>query len=170
MAWRVAIETRDTPVTLVFSRQDVPTLDRQKMASAEGLRRGAYVLDASANSDAKADLILIATGSEVHLIVEAAERLRKEGMAVRCVSMPSWELFEAQSNEYRESVLPASVKARLAVEAGVSQGWSRYTGDAGDMLGVDRYGASAPGDTVMAEYGFTVDNVCKRSRALLSRK
>lgn len=169
VAWRVAVETRDMPVTLVFSRQDVPTLDRAKLASADGLRRGAYVLDAPAPSDAKPDLILIATGSEVHLIVEAAERLRNDGIAVRCVSMPSWELFEAQADDYRERVLPAAVTARLAVEAGVSQGWSRYTGSAGDMLGVDRYGASAPGDKVMAEYGFTVDNVCQRARALLSR-
>lgn len=170
VAWRVAIEMREHPVTLVFSRQDVPTLDREKMAPADGLRHGAYVLETSANSNAKTDLILIATGSEVHLIVDAAERLRSEGIAVRCVSMPSWELFEAQSADYRESVLPASVKARLAVEAGVSQGWSRYVGDAGDMLGVDRFGASAPGDTVMSEYGFTVDNVCRRARALLPRK
>ncbi len=170
VAWRVAVETRDTPVTLVFCRQDVPTLDRDGLASADGLRRGAYVLDDAVADDTAPALILIATGSEVHLIVEAAERLRRDGISVRCVSMPSWELFEAQSDDYRESVLPASVTARLAVEAGVSQGWSRYVGDAGDMLGVDRYGASAPGDTVMAKYGFTVDNVCERARALLSKK
>ncbi len=170
VAWRVAVETRDTPVTLVFSRQDVPTLDRDNLASADGLRRGAYVLDDAVVDDAAPALILIATGSEVHLVVEAAERLRKDGNSVRCVSMPSWELFEAQTDEYRESVLPASVTARLAVEAGVSQGWSRYVGDAGDMLCVDRYGASAPGETVMAQYGFTVDNVCERARALLSKK
>ncbi len=170
VAWRVAIETQDTPVTLVFSRQDLPTLDRDKYASADGLRRGAYVLDDAVADDAAPALILIATGSEVHLIVDAAERLRKDGISVRCVSMPSWELFEAQSDDYRESVLPVSVTARLAVEAGVPQGWSRYVGDAGDMLGVDRYGASAPGDTVMAKYGFTVDNVCDRARALLLQK
>ena len=168
VAWRFAIETRDTPVTLVFCRQDVPTLDRDRFASADGLRQGAYVLD-DADDDGAPALILIATGSEVHLIVEAAARLRAEGMTVRCVSMPSWELFEAQSEEYRHRVLPASVTARLAVEAGVSQGWSRYVGDAGDMLGVDRYGASAPGDTVMEKYGFSVDNVCARARALLAR-
>ncbi len=169
VAWRVAIEKREQPVTLVFSRQDVPTLDRDRFASADGLRLGAYVLDAAGDDPAPA-LILIASGSEVHLIIEAAARLREEGVPVHCVSMPSWELFEAQSYEYRQSVLPESVTARLAVEAGVSQGWSRYVGDAGDMLGVDRYGASAPGDTVMAQYGFSVDNVCKRAHALLSRK
>ncbi|MEO8755188.1 MAG: transketolase [Casimicrobiaceae bacterium] len=170
VAWRVAIETRDAPVTLVFCRQDVPTLDRGTLASADGLRRGAYVLDDAVGDEAAPAVILIATGSEVHLIVEAARRLRKEGIPVRCVSMPSWELFEAQSDAYRESVLPAAVTARLAVEAGVSQGWSRYVRDAGDMLGVDRYGASAPGDTVMAKYGFTVDNVCDRARALLPQE
>lgn len=170
VAWRVAIETRERPVTLVFSRQDLPTLDRERLASADGLRRGAYVLSDSLSDETAPALILIATGSEVHLIVEAAERLSEEGVSVRCVSMPSWELFEAQSDEYRQSVLPASVTARLAVEAGVSQGWSRYVGDAGDILGVDSYGASAPGDTVMAKYGFTVDNVCDRARALLSQK
>ena len=168
VAWQVAVETRDAPVTLVFCRQDVPTLDRDTFASADGLRQGAYVLDKNGEED-KPALILIATGSEVHLIVDAAERLRKDGVSVRCVSMPSWELFEAQSGTYRESVLPASVTARLAVEAGVSQGWSRYVGAAGDMLCVDRYGSSAPGDTVMAEYGFTVDNVCERARALLTK-
>ncbi len=168
VAWRVAIETREQPVTLVFSRQDLPTLDRKKFASADGLRRGAYVLSDTGGAQADPALILIATGSEVHLIVEAAERLRAEGVAVRCVSMPSWELFEAQPDHYRQSVLPASVTARLAVEAGVSQGWARYVGAAGDMIGVDRYGASAPGDTVMDKYGFSVDNVCSRARLLLT--
>jgi len=170
VAWKVAIEMRERPVTLVFCRQDLPTLDREQLASAEGLRRGAYVLSDTRPDDATPALILIATGSEVHLIVAAAHRLGEEGVSVRCVSMPSWELFEAQSEVYRHSVLPASVTARLAVEAGVPQGWSRYVGDAGDMLGVDRYGASAPGDTVMAQYGFTVDNVCARARALLPRE
>lgn len=170
VAWRVAIETRDAPVTLVFCRQDVPTLDRGKLASADGLRKGAYVLSDAISDEDDPALILIATGSEVHLIVEAAQRLREQGVCVRCVSMPSWELFETQSREYRDSVLPPHITMRLAVEAGVAQGWSRYVGDAGDMLGVDRYGASAPGDTVMEKYGFTVDNVCARARALLAKQ
>jgi transketolase len=170
-AWKVAIETRDAPVTLIFSRQAMPTLDRTRLASAEGLRRGAYVLDDEGFGDAAAGkgdrLVLIATGSEVHLIVDAARVLRERGLRVRCVSMPSWELFDAQPAEYRDSVLPPDAPFRLAVEAGIAQGWSRYTGDRGAMLGIDGYGASAPGDEVMKRYGFTVDEVCRRALALL---
>jgi transketolase len=165
VAWRVAVEIRDRPVLLVLSRQDVPTLDRNRYASADGLRRGAYVLcDAR---DGKPDLILIASGAEVGLIVAAAERLAAEGVAVRCVSMPSWELFDARSQADRDAVLlPPSVRARLAVEAGAAQGWHRYVGDAGGVLSVERFGASAPGEVVLREYGFTVEEVCKRARAL----
>jgi len=164
-AWRIAIETRDHPVALVLSRQKLSTLDRDRYASADGLCRGAYVLSDAA--DGKPELILIASGSEVGLIVAAAERLRDEGVAVRLVSMPSWELFETQSQAYRESVLPPSIPARLAVEAGVSQGWHRYVGDRGELLCVDRFGASAPASDMLREYGFTVENVCQRARALL---
>jgi len=164
VAWRVAVETRDRPVLLVLSRQDVPTLDRSRYASADGLLRGAYVLrDAG---DGKPDLILIASGAEVGLIVAAAERLSSEGVAVRCVSMPSWELFDALTQADREAVLPPTVHARLAVEAGATQGWHRYVGDAGGVLSVERFGASAPGDVVLREYGFNVEEVCKRARAL----
>ena len=164
IAWRVAVETRDRPVLLVLSRQDVPTLDRSRYASAEGLRRGAYVLcDAQGGVP---DLILIASGAEVGLIVAAAERLSAEGLAARCVSMPSWELFDALQQADRDAVLPPSVRARLAVEAAAAQGWHRYVGDAGDVLSVERFGASAPGDVLLREYGFTVDEVCKRARAL----
>jgi transketolase len=166
VAWRVALEARNRPVLIVLSRQDVPTLDRARYAPAEGLRRGAYVLsDAAAGKPA---LILIASGAEVGLIVTAAERLQAQGIAVRCVSMPSWELFDALPQPERDAVLPPSVGARLAVEAGVAQGWHRYVGAAGDVLGVERFGASAPGDTLLREYGFTVDNVCARARALLA--
>jgi transketolase len=164
VAWRVAVETRDRPVLLVLSRQDVPTLDRSRYAPADGLRRGAYVLrDAH---DGKPDVILIASGAEVGLIVAAADRLSAEGVAVRCVSMPSWELFDVLPQADRDAVLPPAVRARLAVEAGAAQGWHRYVGDAGDVLSVERFGASAPGDVVMREYGFNVDEVCKRARAL----
>jgi transketolase len=103
----------------------------------------------------------------VHLVVEAAQRLRAQEIAVRCVSMPSWELFDAQPREYRDGVLPPKVRARLAVEAGATQGWWRYVGDAGDVIGVDRFGASAPGDTNLREYGFSVDHVCERALELL---
>ncbi len=163
-AWRVALETRDHPVALVLTRQGVPTLDRTKFAAAEGLRRGAYILADVPN--ARPDLILIATGSEVALIVAARQRLLAQNIAVRLVSLPSWELFDAQPREYRDAVLPPSVSARLAVEAGVSQGWHRYVGDRGDVLAVDRFGASAPGSVMLHEYGFTVDNVYARAISL----
>jgi transketolase len=166
VAWKVALETRDRPVLLALTRQDVPTLDRGRFASAEGLRRGGYVLDA-ANGSAPS-LILLASGSEVALVVAAAERLRAEGIAVRCVSMPSWELFEAQPQSYRDEVLPPQVNARLAVELGVPQGWDRYVGARGDMLGIERFGASAPAKVLLEKYGFTVDNVVARARRLLA--
>ena len=163
-AWRVAVETRDRPVALVLSRQNVPTLDRRGFAAADGLRRGAYVLGDPPKEAPR--LILIASGSEVGLIVAAGKILQQKDIPVRLVSMPSWELFEAQSREYRDMVLPPDVGARLAVEAGATQGWRRYVGDRGDVLGVDRFGASAPGATVLREYGFTVENVCARALAL----
>ena len=168
VAWRVALETRDRPVILVLTRQDVPTLDRNRFASADGLRRGGYVL--SDGPSGKPDLILIASGSEIGLIVAAAERLQEQGTAVRCVSMPSWELFEALPQAERDAVLPPSSGARLAVELGVRQGWDRYIGARGDMICVDRFGASAPAGDLLREYGFTVDNVCARAEALLGAK
>ena len=167
VAWKVAVETRERPVLLALSRQDLPVLDRTKFASADGLRKGAYVL--SDAKEGKPELVLIATGSEVALIVEAAEKLHAEGVAVRCVSMPSWDLFEAQPQSYRDEVLPPDVTAKLAVEMGVSMGWDRYVGPHGDVLGVDRYGASAPAKVLLPEYGFTADNVVKRAKALLKK-
>jgi len=138
----------------------------QQRAPGPAPRRRAYVL--SDAPDGKPELILLASGSEVSLIVAAAERLQQQGVAVRCVSMPSWELFEALPQVERDAVLPPAVGARLAVELGVSQGWERYTGARGDMLGVERFGASAPATALLREYGFTVDNVCARARALLA--
>jgi transketolase len=164
-AWKVALQSRDRPVLLALTRQDVPTLDRTRYAAADGLARGAYILDDA--KDGKPELILIASGSEVGLIVQAAEQLRADGVAVRCVSMPSWELFDAQPQDYRDRVLPKSVPARLAVEAGATQGWWRYVGDAGDVLGIDHFGASAPAKVLLKEFGFSVDNVLARARALL---
>lgn len=165
IAWRVALEAGDRPVALVLTRQNVPTLDRSRYAAADGLRRGAYTLaDAP---DGSPDVILIATGSEVSLALAAREKLREQSIGARVVSMPSWELFDAQPRSYREQVLLPAVHARLAVEAGAPQGWHRYVGDRGDVLGVESYGASAPGEIVMREYGFTVDNVCNRAMALL---
>jgi transketolase len=166
VAWKVAVQTRDRPVLLALSRQDVPTIDRGRYASADGLRRGAYVL--SDAKDRQPALILIASGSEVGLILAAAARLQDDGIAARCVSMPSWELFDAQPQNYRDDVLPPTVTARLAVELGVAQGWQRYIGERGDMLAVERFGASAPAETLLREYGFTVDRVVERARKLLA--
>ena len=168
MAWRVAIETRNRPFALILTRQDLPTLDRNRFAGAEGLRRGAYVLSDAPRG--KPDVILIGTGSEVSLIVAAGQKLAEKKVKVRIVSMPSWELFDAQPRRYRESILSPAVGARLAVEAGSTQGWRKYVGDEGDVIGVDRFGASAPGKVVMREYGFTVKNVCKRAIELINRK
>lgn len=164
VAWRVAIETRDRPVALALTRQNVPTLDRKQFATAEGLRRGAYVLADAPNG--RPDLILIGTGSEVALVVAARQKFSERNIHARVVSMPSWELFDAQSQEYRDSVLPPSIQTRLAVEAGLPQGWHRY---AGDVMGVERFGASAPGNVVMEKFGFTVDHVVQRALALLGR-
>ncbi|MGA9727290.1 MAG: transketolase, partial [Methylocella sp.] len=143
VAWRVALEAGNHPVALVLTRQNVPTLDRARFAPADGLRRGAYVLADAPNG--RPDAILIASGSEVGLIVEARQKLQDQKVLARVVSMPSWELFDAQPQNYRDQVLLPSIHARLAVEAGASQGWHRYVGDRGDVLGVDRFGASAPG-------------------------
>src|SRR4029077_1472956 len=166
VAWRVAIESRHRPVALVLTRQNVPTLDRSQFAAADGLRRGAYVL---ADAPSKPDLILIGTGSGVSLIVAARAKLAGEKVQARIVSMPSWELFDAQPRDYRESVLPPSVRPRLAVEAGLPQGWHFYVGDGGDVIGLDRFGASAPGNVVMEKLGFTVNHVVERALALLRR-
>jgi transketolase len=165
IAWRVALETGDRPVALVLTRQNLPTLDRAQVAAADGLRRGAYILAEAPGGNP--ELILVASGSEVPLIVAAQKKLAQQNVQARIVSMPSWELFEAQPPAYREEVFPPAVRARLAVEAGVSQGWYRYVGDRGDVLAVDRFGASAAGEVVMREYGFTVENVCKRANDLL---
>jgi len=170
VAWKVAVETRDRPVLLVLTRQDLPTLDRRQHASAEGLRRGAYVVRDAPAAVAKQSgpaLILLASGSELTLILAAAERLQAEGVAVRCVSMPSWDLFDAQPQSYRDEVLPPAVHARLAVELGAPQGWHRYVGDQGEVLGVERFGASAPAGVLMDEFGFTADTVLARARGLM---
>ena len=167
VAWRVAIETRDRPVALALTRQNVPTLDRTQFAAADGLRRGAYVL--ADPPDGRADLVLIGTGSEVSLAVAAREKLSERKIQARVVSMPSWELFDLQPREYRDSVLPASIKRRVAVEATLPQGWHRYVGDGGDVIGIERFGASAPGNVVMEKLGFTVNHVVERALALLER-
>ncbi len=167
VAWKVAIEHREGPVALILTRQNVPIFDRTRYASAEGLRRGAYIMAEADNG--KPDIILIGTGSEVQLVLAAREELAKRGIAARVVNMPSWELFDRQSREYRESVLPPEITARLAVEAGVPQGWHRYVGLSGDVIGLERFGASAPYQVIMQHLGFTVENVVARALALLGR-
>jgi transketolase len=169
-AWRIAILRRHRPTALALTRQKVPLIDRKLYASAEGARRGAYILaeaEGSNGEKAAPALILIATGSEVSLVLEARAALQREGVAVRVVSMPCIELFEEQADEYRKEVFPPNVTARLAVEAGVRQPWDRYVGLRGDVLCLDRFGGSAPGDVAMRELGFTVENVIERARALL---
>ena len=169
-AWRIAILRRQAPTALALTRQKVPVIDRKKFAAAEGLRRGAYILAEAATAGGAAtspQLILIGTGSEVSLTLEAREKLQAEGVPTRVVSMPCWELFDAESKEYRDEVLPPSIKKRLAVEAGVRQGWDRYVGDAGDVISLDRFGASAPGEVALKNLGYNVDNVLEHARALL---
>ena len=168
IAWQVALEVKERPVALVLSRQNLPTLDRSRYAPAEGLRRGGYILaDAEGGSP---ELLLIATGSELSLALAARDVLATEKIRARVVSMPSWELFDEQPLEYRDSVIAPQVKARLAIEAGSPQGWHRYVGDGGEVLGVERFGASAPGEVMLREYGFTVENVRQRAVALLARE
>jgi transketolase len=165
-AWRVALEREDGPVALLLSRQGVPVLDREdgRLAPAAELERGGYVLWDSSPSP---EVILISTGAEVNPTLEAARALAAEGTAVRVVSMPCIELFEAQPQEYRDGVLPPEVTARLAVEPGATMSWWKWVGFGGDVLGIDRFGASAPGATVLMELGFTADNIAARARALV---
>jgi transketolase len=166
VAWRFALTSTKQPVALVLTRQDVPTIDRNQYSGADGLALGAYILVDALGCDP--DLILIASGSEVALIVAARQKLMQQGLNVRIVSMPSWELFDLQDEQYRNYILPPAIGIRLAVEAGISQGWHRYVGAHGDVLAIDGFGASAPGELVMREYGFTVENVCKRALALMN--
>ena len=167
-AWRMALTHRDGPVALLLTRQKLPILDRTTLAPADGLQKGAYIL-ADAKSE-KPDVILIATGSEVHVALGACEILTAEGIATRVVSMPCWELFEQQPKDYQDGVLPPAVTARLAIETGVTQGWERYTGSHGDVIGLNRFGASAPVDVVMEQLGFTAENAAVRAKALLDGK
>jgi transketolase len=167
-AWRVALEREDGPVALLLSRQNVLVLDREALAGAEGLERGGYVLWDS--SDGEPEVILIATGSEVPLTLHAGRALAEQGRSVRVVSMPCMELFEGQTQDYRDEVLPPSVRARLAVEAGATMSWWKWVGLDGDVLGVDRFGASAPGPIVLEELGFTSENIVARASAVLESK
>ena len=161
-AWQAAINHRDGPVALALTRQNLPTLDRSgQYASAEGLHRGGYILNEAPNK--KPDVILIASGSEVEIAIEAAEIITAKGLSVRVVSMPSWELYDAQQQDYQHQILPPEVKAKIAIEAGSPQGWHRYVGEAGQVVGLDHFGASAPARTLFKKFGLTTDRVVEKT-------
>jgi transketolase len=162
-AWRLALESNDTPTALVLTRQDLPTLDIDKQVAYEGVKKGAYVVS---QAKEEATGLLLASGSEVSLAIAAQKELEKEEIFVSVVSMPSWDRFEQQSPEYREIVLPSHLTNRLAIELGASLGWREYIGDRGDKITINHFGASAPARKLFEEYGFTVENVVKRFKAL----
>ena len=166
-AWRVALEHTDGPVLIVLTRQGLPVIDQDKFTKAKELEKGAYILS---DSETEAQLILIGTGSEVSLLIEAQKILKEENIAARVVSMPSWELFEKQDEAYKEKVLPSKLKKRLAVEAGSTLGWHKYVTDEGDVLGIDTFGHSAPAEELFKLFGFTVENVLKKAKAVLNKK
>jgi transketolase len=180
-AWRAAIENRHGPTALVLTRQALPILEETRQLAAAGLPRGAYVLyepepagtgaaaGTAAGSAAAPELLLLATGSEVSLCYEAAKRLAAQGVRVRLVSMPSWELFDRQPAAYRESVLPPSVRKRLAIEAAAPFGWHKYVGLDGEVHGIERFGASAPAKQLYEPFGFTPEKVVERALRLLGR-
>ena len=163
-AWKLAVSSKSTPTVLVLSRQNLPVLDASLETVYEGVERGAYVVSPATKE--VADAILIATGSEVGLAVEAQKALRADGIDASVVSMPAMDRFEKQSADYKESVLPKAVTKRLAIEMGSSFGWHKYTGFEGDVLAIDTFGASAPGEIVMEKYGFSVENVVAKVKAL----
>ncbi|MFC5408134.1 transketolase [Larkinella bovis] len=163
-AWRVAIEHPGGPVALILTRQGLPVIDQEKYAPATDLEKGAYILS---DSEKKPEVILMGTGSEVSLLLQAQEQLRNESIAARVVSMPSWELFDRQDASYKETVFPKVVKKRLAVEAGAVLGWYKYVGDEGDILGMTSFGESAPAGDLFKKFGFTVENIVNRAKALV---
>lgn len=165
-AWRLAVKNADGPVALILSRQKLPVFDRNEYAPADGLEKGAYIL---ADSDQKPEIILIATGSEVSITLEAGKKLLEKGIQARVVSMPSWELFEKTSQEYKDNVLLPDVTTRIAVEAGIPLGWERYVTSAGETVGIARFGASAPGGTLLEKFGFTSENIVQKAIDLLNR-
>ncbi len=167
-AWRLAIASDGGPVALSLTRQGLPVLDRTTLCSAENLSKGAYVLLDS--KDEKPDIILIATGSEVPLALDASEKLEEKGVKARVVSMPSWELFDKQPEEYRDRILPPEITPRIAIEAGITQGWHRYVGSKGEVIGIDRFGASAPSKVLFEKFGITADRVVQKALELLSQK
>ncbi|HIC85781.1 MAG TPA: transketolase, partial [Desulfobacterales bacterium] len=165
-AWKTALQIQNAPVALVLTRQGVPVLDRNHFPPAHQLQNGAYVL--AAWDEEKPDLILIATGSEVHIALEAAQQLKGKGIKVRVVNIPSWELFDQQSQAYKEEVLPSSVWRRIVIEAGCGFGWHKYAGDKGRIIAVERFGASAPYKVLYQEFGLTKDRIVEEAFSLLA--
>jgi transketolase len=161
-AWRAAMMRRKGPTMLVLTRQKLPVLARRTDSGAEGVLRGAYTL--SKENKERPDLLLLASGSEVHLILEAQSRLAEEGIMARVVSMPSWELFREQAQEYREQVLPPECRGRVAVEAGSPLGWHEWVGSHGEVIAVSKFGASAPYKSILENYGFTVDRIVEKAK------
>ena len=163
-AWRIALQRTDGPTALLFSRQNLPMLDRSILASAKDIHRGGYVLW---EAGPEPEVILIGTGSEVHIVLEAAKLLREKDIAARVVSLPSWELFDAQPREYRDSVLPPHIRARVSMEAGATIGWERYVGLDGIAIGLDHFGASAPAGVLYEKFGLTPQRVVDQATSLL---
>ena len=166
-AWRMAVTHTEGPVGLVLTRQKVPVIDRSTYASASGLAKGAYVL--AGGESRRPDVILIATGSEVSIALQAHDVLTTDGIQSRVVSMPSWELFERQPQAYREAVLPPSARVRVSIEAASPFGWERYVGSGGAIIGTPHFGASAPGPVIMREFGFTPEHIVETAKTLLKR-
>ncbi|MBU8694182.1 transketolase [Bacillus altitudinis] len=166
-AWKIAVSSTNKPTALVLTRQNLPTIDQAPEKAYEGVEKGGYVVVEAA--DAQPEALLLASGSEVGLAIEAQKALEKEGIRVSVVSLPAWDRFDEQSDEYKESVLPKAVRARVAIEMGASLGWERYTGLDGDVIAIDKFGASAPGETIIEKYGFTVSNVVSRVKAKLNK-
>ncbi|MCY7733293.1 transketolase [Bacillus safensis] len=166
-AWKLAVSSTDKPTALVLTRQNLPTIDQAPEKAYEGVEKGGYVVVEAA--DAQPEALLLASGSEVGLAIEAQKALEKEGIRASVVSLPAWDRFDQQSDEYKESVLPKAVRARIAIEMGASLGWERYTGLDGDVIAIDKFGASAPGETIIEKYGFTVSNVVSRVKAKLNK-
>jgi transketolase len=166
-AWRIAMAHFDGPVALALTRQGLPTLDRSSLTPAEQVSKGAYVLKEP--RDGKPDIILIATGSEVHAALDASEKLHEKGIKARVVSMPSWELFDKQPEEYRNQVLPPEIMSRIAIEAGIKQGWHRYVGNRGEVIGLDHFGASAPSKVLFEKFGINADRIVQEALELLDK-
>ncbi|WP_448012290.1 transketolase [Bacillus pumilus] len=166
-AWKLAVSSTDKPTALVLTRQNLPTIDQAPEKAYEGVEKGGYVVVEAA--DAQPEALLLASGSEVGLAIEAQKALEKEGIRASVISLPAWDRFDQQSDEYKESVLPTAVRARIAIEMGASLGWERYTGLDGDVIAIDKFGASAPGETIIEKYGFTVSNVVSRVKAKLNK-